>query len=104
MDIGDEVNYSEPIRLHTPTVWGDVVWTCFSNECLPPDGTVGVDDVLAGIAKFQGVDNAPITWLDIDPSAGSSLPNQQVNIGDMLAVLGGFSGQPYPGAGPLSCP
>ena len=102
-DIGDEGNYSPSIELHTPSTWGDVVSTCFNNQCRPPDGAVGIDDILAGISKFQGIDNAPLAWLDIDPSTDDNLPNQQVNIGDILASLDGFAGRPYPGDGPLGC-
>ena len=102
-DIGDEGQYSAPIELHTPSVWGDVVSTCFDNDCLPPDAIVGIDDILAAITRFQGIDNAPLTWLDIDPSLGSDLPNQQVNIGDILGALEGFQGREYPGDGPAGC-
>ena len=102
-DMGDDGNYSLAVELHTPTVWADVVSTCFNNDCLPPDGAVGIDDVLAGITKFQGFDNAPITWLDIDPSMGSGVPNLAIDIGDILATLGGFQGESYPGDGPTGC-
>ena len=77
--------------------------TCFGNVCYPADGAGGIDDILASIAKFQGINNAPLTWLDIDPSTGTSLPNQQVNIGDILGSLDGFQGKPYPGNGPGGC-
>ena len=102
-DASVEEHYSAPLLLHTPTVWGDVVSTCFGNICLPPDGAGGIDDILACQAKFNGIDNAPLSWLDIDPSTGVNMPNQQVNIGDILATMEGFQGQPYPGDGPLGC-
>ena len=102
-DIGDPGNYSATLEVRTPTVWGDTVSTCFSNVCYPADGSGGIDDILAAIAKFQGVNNAPLTWLDIDPSTGSAIPNQQVNIGDILGTLDGFQGKPYPGNGPGGC-
>jgi hypothetical protein len=69
-----------------------------------PDGSVGIDDILAEIGKFQGVDNAPLTWLDIASSQGSDLPNQAIDIGDILATIAGFQGDEYPGDGPLGCP
>ena len=95
--VGNEVNYSAPLLLHTPSAWGDVVSTCFDNLCLPADGAVGVDDILAIIVKFQGIDNAPLTWLDIDA-------NQGIGVADILGSLGGFQGDKYPGADPLDCP
>ena len=60
-------------------------------------------DILAQLAKFQGIDNAPLTWLDIASSLGGDLPNQAIDIGDILAVIAGFQGEPYPGDGPLGC-
>ena len=102
-DIGDESSYSTPLTLHTPAIWGDVVSTCFGNNCLPPDGAVGIDDILAEIAKFQGIDNAPLTWLDIASSQAGDSPNQAIDIGDILAAIGGFQGDVYPGNGPLGC-
>ena len=103
-DTGDEGNYSEGLLLTTPTTWGDTVSTCFNDKCLPPDGAGGIDDILAAIAKFQGVDNAPMTWLDVASSSGSDVPNQQINISDIFAALDGFQGKVYPGLGPLGCP
>ena len=100
---GDEGNYSSELEVRTPSTWGDTVSTCFGNVCYPADGAGGIDDILASIAKFQGINNAPLTWLDIDPSTGTSLPNQQVNIGDILGSLDGFQGKPYPGNGPGGC-
>ena len=98
-----EDNYSEAVELRTTTTWGDVVSTCFNNNCLPPQGQVGVDDILALIARFQGINNAPLVWLDLDPSTGVDLPNQQINIGDILSAIAGFQGEGYPGCGPLDC-
>ena len=57
VDVGDEGSYSDGIALHTPTVWGDVVATCFGNKCTPPDGAGSIDDLLATIGRFQGIDN-----------------------------------------------
>jgi hypothetical protein len=56
------------------------------------------------VSAFQGVDNAPLTWLDIDPVAGDGYPEGMVVIGDVLAVVLAFQGEPYPGDGPLGCP
>ena len=102
-DTADEGNYSDALELVTTTTWGDTVSTCFDNACYPADGTGGIDDILAAIAKFQGAANAPLAWLDIDPSSTDALPNQQVNIGDIFGSLDGFQGKEYPGDGPLGC-
>jgi hypothetical protein len=59
---------------------------------------------MAAITKFQGVDSAPMTWLDIAPSGDADNPDQIVGLGDIMACIGGFQGQPYPGNGPLNCP
>jgi hypothetical protein len=95
-DLGGADNYSEPLVLRTAQIWGDVVSTCFDNTCLPPDGIVGIDDLLGTIARFQGIDNAPLPWFDVDP-------NQAINIGDILACLGAFSGDPYDGPDVPDC-
>ena len=104
LDVGDEGNYSDGVALHTPSTWGDVVSTCFDDDCLPPDGSVGVDDILATITRFQGIPNAPVIWLDISSSRGTDVPNQAVDIGDILDTIAGFQGEVYPGDGPLGCP
>ena len=52
---------------------------------------------------FQGVDNAPLTWLDIDPVADDGYPEGVVAIGDVLQVVNAFTGDLYPGNGPLGC-
>jgi hypothetical protein len=103
-DVGDEGNYSETLALHTPSVWGDTVSPSLGVVCKPPDGIVGLADIMAGIRKFQGTDVAPLTWLDIAPSSGSSVPDQVVGLGDIMGAIGGFQGDPYPGLGPLNCP
>jgi hypothetical protein len=102
-DIGDEGNYSEALELCTPSVWGDTVSTCAGNVCRPPNGVVGLDDVQAAIKYYQNNRVAPITWLDIDPSNATQTPNQNIGIGDILKVIDGFQGQPYPGDGPKNC-
>jgi predicted outer membrane repeat protein len=106
--IDDESNYPEPLALPTSPVWGDVVSACPHGICSPPEGDPftqpNIDDVLALVNAFQGVDNAPLTWLDIDPVAGDGYPEGMVVIGDVLAVVLAFQGEPYPGDGPLGCP
>ena len=65
---------------------------------------MGIDDILAAIGKFQGSDNAPTTWLDVAPATGDGTPDFMVNVGDVLAIIGGFQGDTFPGIGPLGCP
>ncbi len=103
-EISDEGRYSTPLELHTPSVWGDVVSTCMDHNCQPPDGDVDIDDILAGIAAFQSLNNNPLTWFDIAPALGDGVPNQMVDIDDILANIQGFQSKAYPGLGPLGCP
>jgi hypothetical protein len=103
-DIGNETFYSPALALPTVPVWGDLVSTCPDDACLPPQGVVNLDDVLAGVTKFQGINNAPLAWLDIDPADADGSPNGIINLGDIMAVVRSFQGQPYPGLGPLDCP
>jgi hypothetical protein len=80
---------------------------CPNDVCAPPEGDPfsqpNIDDVLALVNAFQGVENAPLTWLDIDPAVGDGYPEGSVVIGDVLEVVNAFVGQPYPGLGPLGC-
>jgi hypothetical protein len=105
--VGDESNYSEALALPSAPVWGDVVGICPFDVCEPPQGDPftqpNIDDVLALVNAFVGIDNAPLTWLDIDPVVGNGYPEGYVVIGDVLAVVNAFSGQQYPGDGPLGC-
>ena len=103
-DPGDEGSYSEVLELRTPSTWGDTVSSCAGNQCLPPNGIVGLDDVQAAIKLYSGNPVAPITWLDIHPSGGNQMPNQTIGVGDILKVIDGFQGKPYDGLGPLGCP
>jgi V8-like Glu-specific endopeptidase len=105
--VGDESNYSEVLALPTAPVWGDVVTACPNDNCTPPQGDPltqpDIDDVLALVNNFQGVQNAPFTWLDIDPVVADAHPEGVVTIGDVLAAVNAFTGQPYPGNGPTGC-
>jgi hypothetical protein len=105
--VGDESNYSEALALPSAPVWGDVVGICPFDVCEPPEGDPftqpNIDDVLALVNAFVGIDNAPLTWLDIDPVVGNGYPEGYVVIGDVLAVVNAFSGQQYPGDGPVGC-
>jgi hypothetical protein len=106
--VSDEANYSEALLLPTVPVWADVVSTCPNDVCHPPEGDPltqpNIDDVLALVNAFMGIDNAPLTWLDIDPVVDEGHPEGMVVIGDVLAVVNAFVGQQYPGLGPYGCP
>ena len=57
------------------------------------------------VNAFIGIRNAPLTWMDVDPVVGNGEPEGMWPlIGDVLAVVNAFSGQTYPGSGPLGCP
>ena len=107
-DIGEESNYSETLELRTAPLWGDIVSSCAFDHCLPPEGEFGqpsIDDVLAEVNAFQGIRNAPLWWMDIDPVYADGEPEGLWTlIGDVLAVVNAFSGGPYPGWGPTGCP
>ena len=103
-DVGNEENYSEALELHTPSVWGDTVSIHRDDVCTPPDGIIGLADIMSAIGLFQGDPVAHITWLDIAPSGGSDTPDQYVALADIMGAIGGFQGDPYPGDGPLNCP
>jgi hypothetical protein len=85
-----------------------LVSTCPEDVCLPPEGDPitqpNIDDVLALVNAFVGTDNAPLTWLDIDPVVDGGYPEGMVTIGDVLAAVNAFVGDPYPGEGPTGCP
>ncbi len=96
---------SEPLELRTPTLWGDVVFTCRSYSCLAPQGEVNIDDILASIGAFQSANKNPLTWFDLTPnSAPTHVPEQMVLIDDILAIIEGFQSKQYPGDGPDDCP
>lgn len=105
---GDEANYSPPLDLRVQVRWADVVSSCFNNECLPPSGTFtepSIDDVLAEVNAFQGIRNAPLWWMDIDPVFADGEPEGLWTlIGDVLQTVNAFTGQSYPGWGPATCP
>jgi hypothetical protein len=106
-DINNETCYSAALPLETAPVWGDVVSTCFYNQCLPPEGGFtqpSIDDVLAMVNRFTGVCNGPLWWFDIDPAVGPGCPEGVMTIGDVLESVNTFTGAGYPGLGPLNCP
>jgi hypothetical protein len=103
-DPGNEIYYSEVLELRTNSTWGDTVSTIVLDNGRPPNGVIGVEDIIAAIKKYQIVDVAPITWIDIDPSDGNQVPEQVIGVDDVINCIDGYQGKPYPGLGPLNCP
>jgi hypothetical protein len=102
-DLGNEANYSNPLRIMTSR-WGDLVSDCTTVPCGPPDGVVNVTtDVTAVLDKFKNLPNAVVkARADLEPN----LPDQLVNITDVTLCLDAFLGATYPPAGwsgPAGC-
>lgn len=104
LSISDPDNYSDQLPLITSPVWGDVVGQCPFDVCTPPQGAPpDIDDVLALVNAFTGTDNAPVTWLDVDPVVDDGYPEGLVVIGDVLGIVNAYTGGTYPGDGPFGC-
>jgi hypothetical protein len=98
---GDEGNYSDALELPTVDRWGDVVGLFEDDVWTPPNNVGNLDDVMAGISKFQGAPTAPPKpWVDLDPEE----PNLVINLQDILGAIYGFQSDPYPFSPPESCP
>ena len=86
-----EFIYSTALSVST-TRYGDVTEYCGPGVCDPPDGAVGISDVLSLIAKFSNVSNAVRkARADMIPSCVDFL----IDIADVLDGLRAFSGLPY---------
>lgn len=92
--------FSSPLTLRT-SMWGDVVGSCATDPCEPPDGTVDVTtDVTAILNKFTNLTGAPIkARADLEPD----LLDHLINISDVTRAMDAFRGRPYPGVVPLPC-
>jgi len=100
-DIGEEVNFSAPLRLPTVTNWGDTAGEFDGEFWLPPDGFVNLGDALSIIASIEGGPSAPPgNWVDIEGEVVSGI----VNLGDALSVIQSIEGASYPFAAPGDCP
>ena len=102
-----QMDYGSPLdsRLTLPTTvttgpWGDVAGENVGGVWGAPDGVLAIGDALAGIACFVHAPGAPRQELcDIHPAA----PNGSVEIIDVLQMIAGFQGLPYPFP-PPGCP
>jgi hypothetical protein len=103
-DPANEINYSEPLLMNTSS-WGNI---CGSYEVAndrwgAPDTSVDiVYDVTACVDKFKNLFGAPLkSRADIDPN----VPDGKINItSDVTRIIDAFGGDPYPFAGPGTCP
>ena len=60
-----------------------------------------VRDHWAAVQKFQRLEGAPpLIWADID----GEVPNAVLNMTDILQIVQGFKGEPYPFRDPAECP
>ena len=81
--------------------WGDVVGEFLALEWSGPDGIVNMDDVMAAVQTFQELPSAPpLSWVDVD----EEVPNLVLNMTDILRIVQGFKGEPYPFRAPVDCP
>lgn len=88
-----EANFSLPLNISTSR-WGDVLGDCFTGQCSPPDGTVGiVTDVTSMLDKFKNQLGAPSkARCDIEPAQLDFV----INISDVAMAVDAFKGFTYP--------
>jgi len=98
-DINLQESYSAPLAM-TQSNWGDLVRTCATCPCSPPDGVVNMaSDVTAVLDKFRNleppdVNCAPVTKARAD--LDWETPNQLIDISDATCCLDAFRGMQYP--------
>ena len=85
----------------TPKHWADVVGEFTGEVWTAADGVVGMNDVMAAIQGFQHSATAPV-WTRVDVDGEE--PNAIVNMTDVMQIVFGFQGQPYPFSDPADCP
>ncbi|UCC30253.1 MAG: hypothetical protein JSU86_18895, partial [Phycisphaerales bacterium] len=83
----------------TMSRWGDVVRSCATWPCTPPDGVVGIPtDVTALLDKFKNL--GPPTFNPALRKARADLdwetPNKRIDISDVTFCLDAFRGVLYP--------
>ena len=98
----DEVNFSDPLTVATG-MWGDVAGPIDVDTVLwtAPDGrTQVIPDLVAVIDSFGSRPGAPMKALaDLEPQ----IPDQKINISDLVQVLDGIRGLRYPFDAPEPC-
>ena len=89
---GSEVDFSEPLDM-SMAVFGDIVGTCSTDSCSPPNGVVDILDLFAVINAFASV---PGTVSKVRADIEPAVPDFIINISDALVVVDAFAGVPYP--------
>ena len=97
----NESKFSTPLSVET-SGWGDLVGSCGTLPCAPPDGSADVTtDVVSILDKFSNLPGAPDkARTDLMPET----PNRLIDIEDVVAGLDAFSGVPYTAPVPAICP
>jgi len=92
--------YSDPLVVINP-IWGDVLRNSGTCPTLPGNGIVDLlGDVVGVINKFGNLScAAKKTRVDVEPGT----PDFKINFTDVVQILTGFTGGPYPFAAPDPC-
>ncbi len=102
-DETDEASYSEPLVLRTTTLFGDVTG---GSAGTPPDNICNFKDIAAVVKAFQGDQDVPKVWCDLQ--GGTQTPEipdfSDISFGDIGRAVGCFQGDPYPFPAPCDCP
>jgi len=93
----DGVNFSAPVNISTHCKLGDIVGnrnTSHPYGWNPPDGIVGLADIMNLVGRFQGHPYvAPLPVCDL--FGGDETPDRVVNLADMMQAIAGFQGTTY---------
>ena len=102
----DGLNFSTPLELATirqpdTKCWADCVGAWNGSQWTPPNEVVNMDDVTAAVFYFTHADNKPHrTWVEVDDAG----VNMVLNFADIMRIVQGFQGLPYPFSNPGACP
>ncbi|MFQ5495646.1 MAG: hypothetical protein ACE5EX_09735, partial [Phycisphaerae bacterium] len=99
--VGFESAFSEPLRITTGN-WGDILDSCGTPPCGPPNGTVDIiADVIGLLDKFRNLASAvEKSRADLTPAT----PDRIIDIADVSAAVNAFAGKPFPFAADVPCP
>ncbi len=95
-----------PVTVDMTPRWGDTLENCATTPCGPPDGTVNlITDCVGIVDKFGGLPGAPIkARTDLRGAVTPSLPDQRIDIVDVILCVDAFQGDLYPYDWPEPCP
>jgi hypothetical protein len=86
-------------RVVTTEAWGDTVGEFTGSGWTPPDGTIGIMDIVAIVDKFRDLPTAPpIYWVDLIGLGSSGVecaPDQRIDIIDAVGAVDAFGGKTY---------